>query len=219
VSEQWKLFRLLAAILHLGNVSIHRPKRDDTAEIDTSSDDLPIATAAELLQVQRDQLAKWIVKRNIQTKAETIVTGRTVDEATAARDSISKFMYARLFDWLVGKVNVSLDRSKSNSRFIGLLDIYGFEIFKHNRWLRRARPRARQAARGGGGKADGRLTGGAHACAHTCAASSSSASTTRTRSCSRSLCSTCSNWSRSCTRARRSSGRSSTTPTTSPAST
>ena len=55
-------------------------------------------------------------------------TGRAL-----ASDAIAKFLYARLFDWIVTKINKSLMRKASGGRFVGLLDIYGFEIFKVNR--------------------------------------------------------------------------------------
>lgn len=52
-------------------------------------------------------------------------------------DSFLKAIYERLFTWVVGKVNdaVNVGRSKYGSRHavIGVLDIYGFEIFAINR--------------------------------------------------------------------------------------
>ena len=68
------------------------------------------------------------------------------------RDAIAKFLYARLFDWIVLKINRSLSRKASDGAFVGLLDIYGFEIFKLNRCNSRTilcpsvpSPRARSA--------------------------------------------------------------------------
>ena len=49
------------------------------------------------------------------------------------RDGVAKYLYARLFDWIVAKINRALARRSGHGTFIGLLDIYGFEIFKHNR--------------------------------------------------------------------------------------
>ena len=44
-------------------------------------------------------------------------------------------MYQRLFDWVVAKVNASVEMEDSGVEYIviGVLDIYGFEIFKLNR--------------------------------------------------------------------------------------
>lgn len=47
------------------------------------------------------------------------------------RDGIAKFIYANLFDWLVGQINIALEVGKSRTgRSISILDIYGFESFK-----------------------------------------------------------------------------------------
>lgn len=41
-------------------------------------------------------------------------------------------LYARLFDWLVTKINCSIGQDAESKFFIGVLDIYGFESFKFN---------------------------------------------------------------------------------------
>lgn len=72
--------------------------------------------------MDRHQFAKWITKRNIVSRTETIVKPRNGNDALAARDSVCKFLYARLFDWLVAKVMTienSLFVANSNSYFAG----------------------------------------------------------------------------------------------------
>ena len=46
-------------------------------------------------------------------------------------------MYQRLFDWVVHWVNssVEMEDSGADSIVIGVLDIYGFEIFQIKRWV------------------------------------------------------------------------------------
>ena len=55
-------------------------------------------------------------------------------QALFARDALAKAIYAKLFDWIVVQINRSLKpSSKSKShKFIGVLDIYGFETFEIN---------------------------------------------------------------------------------------
>jgi len=48
-----------------------------------------------------------------------------VVEAQSARDALAKAIYARLFDYIVFRVNQSLPFSSSKS-YIGVLDIAGF---------------------------------------------------------------------------------------------
>lgn len=49
-------------------------------------------------------------------------------------------MYERLFCWIVGRINDIIEVKNYDARVhgkntvIGVLDIYGFEIFQNNRW-------------------------------------------------------------------------------------
>lgn len=46
---------------------------------------------------------------------------------------MSKAIYSKLFDWLIVKVNIALHKGDMNNlNEIGILDIFGFEIFEEN---------------------------------------------------------------------------------------
>ena len=58
-------------------------------------------------------------------------------QSITARDSLAKSLYSRLFDWVVNIINTALSPSSlsslsSHTSFIGVLDIYGFEVFVEN---------------------------------------------------------------------------------------
>ena len=57
-------------------------------------------------------------------------------KAAQGRDAFCKAIYQRIFDHLVKRVNSSLGESMGEAshefRFIGLLDVFGFEIFEVN---------------------------------------------------------------------------------------
>lgn len=130
VDLQWKIFRLLSALLHIGNINI--TGRNDALLSDT---DPALATSSRLLGINADEFRKWIVKKQIITRSEKIVTNLTPVQANVVRDSVAKYIYSNLFDWLVGVINESLSCSDEQStvkNFIGVLDIYGFEHFKQN---------------------------------------------------------------------------------------
>ncbi|KIM48957.1 hypothetical protein M413DRAFT_438132 [Hebeloma cylindrosporum] len=133
VEKQWAVFRLLAALLHLGNVKITQSRSD--AAIDDSDPALMLAT--RFLGVSLAEFKKWTVKKQIQTRSEKIVTSLNAAQATVVRDSVAKFVYACMFEWLVAIVNESLagengDAAERAEMFIGVLDIYGFEHFQKN---------------------------------------------------------------------------------------
>lgn len=55
-----------------------------------------------------------------------------VERASQNRDALALQIYDKLFDWLVSKMNKSINNSQTkanDSKSIGLLDIFGFENF------------------------------------------------------------------------------------------
>lgn len=53
-------------------------------------------------------------------------------QAVAGRDALCKALYEKLFEWIVQRVNSAMAEREESSQVIGVLDIYGFEIFQHN---------------------------------------------------------------------------------------
>ncbi|KAI8093452.1 P-loop containing nucleoside triphosphate hydrolase protein [Halteromyces radiatus] len=126
---QTYLFQLLAALLHMGNIDI--TGRGDAM---IAEDDPSLLMTTKLLGIKTSDFRKWIVRRQITTRSEKIVTNLSPTQAQVVRDSVAKHIYAHLFDWLVDIVNDTLSSSSPESvaTFIGVLDIYGFEHFKKN---------------------------------------------------------------------------------------
>ncbi|CAG8501402.1 1540_t:CDS:10 [Acaulospora colombiana] len=100
-----------------------------------SEDDAALKIATNLLGIKSAEFRKWIVKKQIIARTEKIITDLNQQAATVVRDSVAKYVYANLFDWLVSVINESLsvdEAIQSAKSFIGVLDIYGFEHFKKN---------------------------------------------------------------------------------------
>ncbi|KAG8772966.1 Myosin type-2 heavy chain 1 [Serendipita sp. 397] len=133
IDKQWFVFRLLAALLHIGNIEITGMRNDSTIADQEPS----LLLSTRFLGISPVEFKKWTIKKQITTRSEKIVTGLNLAQATVVRDSVAKFLYACLFEWLVAIVNESLagENGEAASRaemFIGVLDIYGFEFFKKN---------------------------------------------------------------------------------------
>eukprot|EP00026_Physarum_polycephalum_P004896 Phypoly_transcript_04920.p1 GENE.Phypoly_transcript_04920~~Phypoly_transcript_04920.p1 ORF type:complete len:608 (+),score=132.20 Phypoly_transcript_04920:90-1826(+) len=127
-NNQMDIFRLLAAILHIGNI---RFQGDTPADI---VDNTPVQWAAYLLGVEEQTLAHSVTHRQIITgsaRHTQYAVPQNPDQAASLRDALAKTVYERIFDFLVNKVNESMAFS-GNSRVIGVLDIYGFEVFDNN---------------------------------------------------------------------------------------
>lgn len=133
VSEQTQsqIFRILSALLHLGNVKISATRTESSL----SSSEPSLVRACEMLGIDPSEFAKWIVKKQLITRGEKITSNLTQQQAFVVRDSVAKFIYSSLFDWLVDKINRGLATDEVLDRvmsFIGVLDIYGFEHFAKN---------------------------------------------------------------------------------------
>ncbi|SPN98870.1 probable myosin MYO2 [Cephalotrichum gorgonifer] len=130
-SQQDAIFKLLAGLLHLGNVKITASRNDSVLSPTEES----LQQACAILGVDTTEFAKWIVKKQLITRGEKIVSNLSQAQALVVRDSVAKFIYSSLFDWLVETINRSLATDEVLGRvssFIGVLDIYGFEHFAKN---------------------------------------------------------------------------------------
>ncbi|EXC46298.1 Myosin-2 heavy chain [Morus notabilis] len=130
--EQEAIFRVVAAILHLGNIDFIKGKDVDSSKLKDDKSLNHLKTAAELLKCDETSLEASLCKRVIVTPDGNIT--KPLDPAAAAlnRDALAKTIYSRLFDWIVDKINSSIGQDPNAESLIGVLDIYGFESFKIN---------------------------------------------------------------------------------------
>nr|XP_055035740.1 unconventional myosin-VIIa isoform X1 [Misgurnus anguillicaudatus] len=135
-TENWEISKLLAAILHMGNMRYEARtlKNLDTCVVVHSPD---LAKAAALLEVDPQDVMTCLTTRTLITRGESVSTPLSMDQGLDVRDAFVKGIYGRLFVWIVDKINAAIFRSPSSenkpaSRSIGLLDIFGFENFTVN---------------------------------------------------------------------------------------
>ncbi|XP_074996385.1 unconventional myosin-VIIa isoform X2 [Calonectris borealis] len=140
-TENWEISKLLAAILHMGNLQYEARTYDnlDACEVVQSAS---LITAASLLEVSGaavdpQDVMNCLTSRTIITRGETVSTPLSMEQALDVRDAFVKGIYGRLFVWIVEKINAAIYRPpsqelKSVRRSIGLLDIFGFENFTVN---------------------------------------------------------------------------------------
>eukprot|EP01018_Ginkgo_biloba_P029726 Gb_18086 [translate_table: standard] len=134
VEEQDSIFRVLAAILYLGNVDFIKGKEPDSC-IPNGDSIRHLETAAELFMCDAKGLEDCLCKRVIVTPRERITKSLNPIDAARRRDILAKTVYSRLFGWLVKRINDQLigrDFDSETCVKIGILDICGFEIFDTN---------------------------------------------------------------------------------------
>ncbi|XP_061773266.1 unconventional myosin-Vc isoform X2 [Nerophis ophidion] len=126
---QSDVFKVLAAILHMGNVEI-KSFGDDRSSISPS--DTHLLIVCDLLGVRADKLVQWLCNRRLVLVAEKVVKPLHKDRAVNSRDALAKRIYAYLFDCIINRINRALQVPGKQHAFIGVLDIYGFETFDIN---------------------------------------------------------------------------------------
>ncbi|KAK4759356.1 hypothetical protein SAY87_022487 [Trapa incisa] len=132
VKDQEAIFRVVAAILHIGNIDFTKGKEVDSSVPKDDKAKFHLKMAAELLMCDSVALEDALCKRVMITPEEVIKRSLDPQSALVSRDGLAKTIYSRLFDWLVDKINCSIGQDPNSKCLIGVLDIYGFESFKAN---------------------------------------------------------------------------------------
>ncbi|CAN1340154.1 XI-K [Linum perenne] len=130
--DQDSIFKVVAAVLHLGNIEFAKGQEIDSSVIKDEKSRFHLNTVAELLQCDVKSLEDALIKRVMVTPEEIIKRPLDPAGALGSRDAMAKTIYSRLFDWLVDKINNSIGQDPNSKTLIGVLDIYGFESFKLN---------------------------------------------------------------------------------------
>ncbi|GFO36528.1 unconventional myosin-ixa, partial [Plakobranchus ocellatus] len=133
---QKKIFSVLSAVLHLGNVEFKKKGDNYHDESVLVKNMETVKIISELLKVKDEFVLEALTQKKTKAKNETIVINYKMGEACATRDAMAKCIYGALFDWIVLKVNQALLAKKHDSEHegdsIGVLDIFGFEDFGKN---------------------------------------------------------------------------------------
>uniref|UniRef100_A0A8C4RIJ9 Unconventional myosin-VI n=1 Tax=Erpetoichthys calabaricus TaxID=27687 RepID=A0A8C4RIJ9_ERPCA len=134
--EKLDLFRVVAGVLHLGNIDFEEAGSTSGGCILKKKSSQAVENCAELLGLCEEDLRVSLTTRVMLTtaggtKGTVIKVPLKVEQANNARDALAKAVYSRLFDHVVKRVNQCFP-FETSSCFIGVLDIAGFEYFEHN---------------------------------------------------------------------------------------
>eukprot|EP00029_Vermamoeba_vermiformis_P011292 TRINITY_DN616_c1_g2_i1.p1 TRINITY_DN616_c1_g2~~TRINITY_DN616_c1_g2_i1.p1 ORF type:complete len:1008 (-),score=401.27 TRINITY_DN616_c1_g2_i1:84-3056(-) len=133
-AEQHSIFKLVAAVLHLGQLKFEKKGEGSTV---ANKDELKVTS--DLLGITTEELEKTLCSKTV-TRGTSGAASRNVsmyfsplkpEQAAYTRDALSKHVYSRLFDYIVVRINENIFDPTSEYN-IGVLDIYGFEIFQKN---------------------------------------------------------------------------------------
>uniref|UniRef100_A0A3Q3VW17 Unconventional myosin-Ib n=1 Tax=Mola mola TaxID=94237 RepID=A0A3Q3VW17_MOLML len=131
--ELQSVLELVAAVLKLGNIEFKPESRCNGTDESRIKDKNDLKEMCELLGIEQSVLERAFSYRTVEAKAEKVSTTLNVAQAYYARDALAKNLYSRLFSWLVTRINESIKaQTKTRHKVMGVLDIYGFEIFEDN---------------------------------------------------------------------------------------
>uniref|UniRef100_A0A8B9E7B3 Unconventional myosin-Ib n=1 Tax=Anser cygnoides TaxID=8845 RepID=A0A8B9E7B3_ANSCY len=133
--ETQSVFEVVAAVLKLGNIEFKPESRVnglDESKIKDKNGKMRLEIC-ELTGIDQSVLERAFSFRTVEAKQEKVSTTLNVAQAYYARDALAKNLYSRLFSWLVTRINESIKVLLFlRKKVMGVLDIYGFEIFEDN---------------------------------------------------------------------------------------
>lgn len=133
--------------MQLGNVEFQDGSSTDSSKINNSEE---LQKASALLGVDAEALEKYLITKKVVAVNDSYYVPLTPEkvhicmwfqwlinwQASTTRDSLAMLLYSRMFDWLVSRINQSIQNLNQKPKsFIGVLDIYGFESFESNSML------------------------------------------------------------------------------------
>jgi len=127
--EKNGLYKGTIGIVYLGNAKFKQKGREEQAEPDGMD---WVTKVAVQFGVDIDFFVDTLMKPKLKVGKDFVKKGQNVDQVAFTVSASSKSLFARMFDWIVAKVNDSLDTPNPRKNFIGVLDIAGFEIFELN---------------------------------------------------------------------------------------
>lgn len=136
--DQKDIFAIVAAVLHLGNITFDPIEKGEKSKI-TDVGLEALKHVARLLAIPEEKLQECMLQRTQKfSKFEAAVTMFFKPlAAAAARDSLARLLYSKVFDFVIDYCNLSMevkDEFLKGGGMIGVLDIFGFECFKENKF-------------------------------------------------------------------------------------
>uniref|UniRef100_A0A8L8K2M3 Myosin motor domain-containing protein n=1 Tax=Heligmosomoides polygyrus TaxID=6339 RepID=A0A8L8K2M3_HELPZ len=129
--EKIGVYGILAACLLIGEIRFGERSGLDMSYVDGQAE---IDAVTTLLGVRSNRLVEALTQPSIRVGDKVIRKNQNMQKSVFSAAALAKVLYERVFKWLLEKCNeaISANTSMLMSRFIGVLDIAGFEIVQKN---------------------------------------------------------------------------------------
>ena len=122
------VFSTLSGILLLGNVKI---VGGDIAHLSEETSEA-FHRLCQLLHLDEKMVEEGICVK-LSVAGNDVIRGYwSQEDAEVLKQSFGKAIYEQLFYWLVARLNTTIAPTNGFKNFIGMLDIFGFEVFDTN---------------------------------------------------------------------------------------
>ncbi|XP_067833990.1 myosin-7-like, partial [Heptranchias perlo] len=124
--EKAGIYKLTGAIMHYGNMKFKTRQREEQAEPDGTEE---ADKSAYLMGLNSADLLKGLCHPRVKVGNEYVTKGQNVQQVSYSTGALAKSVYEKMFNWMVVRINQTLETKLPRQYFIGVLDIAGFEIF------------------------------------------------------------------------------------------
>ena len=129
-----EIYKLLSVVLLLGNCKV-KNKNQSIEFVNTQE----VNEICDLLQITKQNFINLLFSRTMTTSSnEVYKINLTATQINLTIQCITKSIYSNLFDFIVEKINKNINcdslQNEEHLSFIGILDIFGFEVFKQNNY-------------------------------------------------------------------------------------
>ncbi|OMJ19992.1 Myosin type-2 heavy chain 1 [Smittium culicis] len=122
------LFKILSAILNIGNIEFSATRGDEAV----IKDQLCAEKFCHVMGIPLAEFKKALLRPIIKAGRDWVTQSRNVDQVSYSVEALARGLYERMFGSIVQKINNSMNRISESYSFIGVLDIAGFEILQFN---------------------------------------------------------------------------------------
>lgn len=127
-----QLMRVAALVMNLGNLSFNGRDGKEAVDECEVSDDAAAHACCACMRVQREDLTQAFCTFDTKMGMSVVTSKIGNIKAGELRDAFAKMVMTLLFDDIISKINRAFKGAQEPVRKIGVLDIFGFEIFDKN---------------------------------------------------------------------------------------